>query len=80
MNIRAISIIALLVAHAATYAHSAFLNQWQARVAQIRSKHPGWNVRHIAQYPSLIQVVQTDFVMQVTGAHTATCQPTESVA
>jgi len=80
MNIRTISILALVVAHAATYVQSAILCQWQTRIAQTQSKLLGWSVPLITQYPSLIRVMHNDVVMQINAAHTTTCRLMEAVA
>jgi len=79
MNIRTVSVLALFVVPVAIYAQSRFFSQWTALVSQTQSKRLGWKVHLIAQYPSLIEVVRTDVVMQVTAAHT-TFRPMEAVA
>jgi len=80
MNIRTVSILVLLVAPAAAYAHCAFISLWQAHVSQTQSKQPGWSVLRITQYPSLIQVVRLDIVTQITAVYKTTCRPMEVVA
>jgi hypothetical protein len=40
MNIRTVSLLALFVVPAMTYAQGAFFNQWQARASQTQPKQP----------------------------------------
>jgi hypothetical protein len=80
MNIRTVSLLALFVVPATIYAQGSIFSQWQARASQTQSKQPGWSVLRITQYPSLIQVVRTDIVTQITAAHKTTCRPMEAVA
>ena len=75
-----VSLRALLVTSAEAYAQSASSRHWPVRALRTKSMQLGWSFPSITQYPYLIQVVRTDFVMQISAAHTTTCRPMEAVA
>jgi hypothetical protein len=56
----------------ASSAPSGFFHQWLARTSATQAKQPAWAVPVITTYTGLIQVARTDFVRQITPAHTDT--------
>ena len=71
-SIQLLIFLALAFASPSLHAQDSFIDHWQARATAIQAEQPHWVTPLVTVTPRLEQEFRTDFVRQITSAHTTT--------